>query len=58
MLLLPLDIPNSYIQAVNSTILKFILRKRKDKMKHKVMVLDYDRGGLHAPSIELMVKSL
>ena len=53
-----LVIPKDCAQAVNSSIFKFIWRKRKDKIKRKVMSLDYKKGGLRAPSIETMTKSL
>lgn len=53
-----LNIPKAYIQSVNSAIFKFIWRKKKDKIKRKVIISDYDEGGLHAPSIDTMPKSL
>ena len=34
------------------------MEKKQDKIKRKVMALDYKNGGLRAPSIEVMVKSL
>ena len=40
---------------------RFFLRlfgKKRDKIKRKVMSLDYSHGGLRAPNIELMSKSL
>ena len=33
-------------------------KKKQDKIKRKVMSLDYSDGGLRAPNIELMSKSL
>ena len=53
-----LAIPRDCAQAVNSSIFKFIWRNRKDKIKRKVMSLDYKNGGLCAPNIEIMAKSL
>ena len=53
-----LVIPKDYVKAVNSSIFKFIWRKRKDKIKRKVMSLDYEKGGLRAPYIEILTKSL
>ena len=32
--------------------------KIKNKIKRKVMISDYDKGGLRAPSIEIMAKSM
>ena len=43
---------------MNSAIFKFIWENKKDKIKHKVMYLDYDQGGLRAPSIYVLSKSL
>ena len=51
-------ISNDYIRAVNSAMFKFIWRKKKDKIKRKVMILDYAKGGIRAPSIDVMAKSL
>ena len=53
-----LDIPKNYIKAADSVIFQFIWRKKKDKIKRKVMFLDFDQGGLRAPSVETMSKSL
>jgi len=53
-----LVIPKDCAQAVNSSIFKFIWRKRKDKIERKDMSLDYKNLGLRAPSIEIMTKSL
>ena len=47
-----LDIPKDYIKAADSVIFQFIWRKKKDKIKRKVMLLDFDQGGLRAPSVE------
>ena len=53
-----LDVPLEYLNAVNSAIFKFIWKNKKDKIKRKVMFLDYDQGGLRAPSIYALSKSL
>ena len=53
-----LDFPTQLVQAVNSSIFKFIWKNRRDKIKRKIMVEDYNKGGLRAPSIETMAKSL
>ena len=53
-----LDVPLEYLGAVNSAIFKFIWKNKKDKIKRKVMSLDYDQGGLRAPSIYVLSKSL
>ena len=54
-----LDTPYEYIKATNLLLFKFIWKKKKqDKIKRKVMSLDYCHGGLRAPNIELMSKSL
>ena len=53
-----LDTPPECIKDINSLIFRFIWKKKQDKIKRKVMALDYKNGGLRAPSIEVMVKSL
>ena len=53
-----LDVPKEYLGDVNSVIFKFIWKNKKDKIKHKLMFLDYDQGGLRAPSIDVLEKSL
>ena len=53
-----LDIPKKYIQNVDTMIFKFIWKNKKDKINRKVMFQDYDDGGIRAPSIETMSKSL
>ena len=53
-----LDITNDYIHAVNSAIFKFIWRKKKDKIRRKVMISDSVKGGIRAPSADVMAKSL
>lgn len=53
-----LDVPQEYLAAVNSAIFKFIWKNKKDRIKRKVMFLDYDQGGLRAPSIDVLAKSL
>ena len=53
-----LDVPLEHLSAVNSAIFKFIWKNKKDKIKRKVMSLDYDQGGLRAPSIYVLSKSL
>ena len=53
-----LDIPNEYIQNVDTMIFKFIWKNKKDKINRKVMFQDYDDGGIRVPSIETMSKSL
>ena len=46
------------MKATNSLLFKFIWKKKQDTIKRKVMSLDYSHGGLRAPNIELMSKSL
>ena len=41
-----LNISKTYIQAVNSAILKLIWKNKKDKIKSRVMISDYDEGDL------------
>ena len=53
-----LDVPKEYLGDVNSVIFKFIWKNKKDKIKRKLMFLDYDQGGLRAPSIDVLEKSL
>ena len=53
-----LDVPREYLGAVNSAIFKFIWKNKKDNIKRKVMRLAYDQGGLRAPSIYVLSKSL
>ena len=53
-----LNISKAYIQAVNSAILKFIWKNKKDQIKHRIMISDYDEGGLCAPGIDSMAKSM
>ena len=53
-----LDIPLAYLGAANSAIFKFIWKTKKDKIKPNVIFLDYDQGGLRAPSIGALSKSL
>ena len=53
-----LNISKAYIQTVNSAIFKFIWKNKKDKIKRRVMISDYVEGGLRAPSIEIMAKSM
>ena len=49
-----LDVPRECLGAANSAIFKFIWKNKKDKMKRKLMILDYDQGGLRAPSIDVL----
>ena len=53
-----LDVPRECLGAANSAIFKFIWKNKKDKIKRKLMILDYDQGGLRAPSIDVLEKSL
>ena len=53
-----LDIPQGFHSAVNTVIFRFIWKGKKDKIKRKVMFLDYDKGGLRAPCIDVLAKSL
>ena len=53
-----LDKPFEYIKVANSLLFKFIWRKMQDKIKRNVISLDYSNGGLRAPNIEIMSKSL
>ena len=43
---------------MNSAIFKFIWKNKKDKIKREVMFLDYAQGGLRAPNIHVLSKSL
>ena len=52
------NISKAYIQTYNSAIFKFIWRKKKDKIEGRVMISDYDKDVLRAPSIHTMAKSL
>ena len=45
-----LNISKAYIQTVNSAILKFIWKNKKDKIKRGVMISDYDEADLRVPS--------
>ena len=53
-----LNSSKAYIQAVNSATFKFIWKNKKDKIKRRVMISDYDEGGLRVPSIDIMAKSM
>ena len=53
-----LGFPTQLVQAINSSIFKFIWKNQRDKIKRKIMVQDYNKGGLRAASIETMAKSL
>ena len=53
-----LTISKAHIQSVNSAIFKFIWKNKKDKIKRGVMISDYEEGGLRAPSIDIMAKSM
>ena len=53
-----LNISKAFIQTINSAIFKFIWKNKKDKIKRGVMISDYDEGGLLAPSIDIMAKSM
>ena len=43
---------------MNSASLKSIWKNKKDKIKLKMIFLDYDQGGLRVPSIYVLLKSL
>ena len=51
-----LNISKAYVETCNSAIFKIIWKNKKDKIKRKVMISDYDEGGLRAPSIQIMAK--
>ena len=53
-----LDIPQRFHSAVNTAIFRFIWKRKKDKIKRKVMFLDYDKGDLRAPCIDVLATSL
>ena len=53
-----LTIPNTYIPTVKSAIFSFIWNNKQDKIKRYVMYRDYSKGGLRAPNIEILFKSL
>ena len=53
-----LTIPNTYIPTIKSAIFSFIWNNKQDKIKRDVMYQDYSKGGLRAPNIETLFKSL
>ena len=52
-----LDVPQRFHSAVNTAIFRFFEKGKKDKIKRKVFS-DYDKGGLRAPCIDVLAKSL
>ena len=53
-----LNISKAFIQTVNSTIFEIIWKSKIDKIKRRVMISDYDEGGLRASSNDIMAKSM
>ena len=53
-----LTIPNTYIPTIKSAIFSFIWNNKLDKIKRDVMYQDYSKGGLRAPNIKILFKSL
>ena len=50
-----LHIPQGFLSDVNKAIFRSIWKgKKADKIKRKVMFLDYDKGGLQSPSIDVL----
>ena len=55
---LMLVIPNTYIPVIKNSVFNFIWNKKQDKIKRDVMYQGYSNGGLHAPNVEILFKSL
>ena len=53
-----LDAPKNCIPTINTSIFQLIWNKRKDKIKRQLMYQNYDKGGLRAPNVDVMIKSL
>ena len=53
-----LVIANTYIPIIKNSVFNFIWSKKQDKIKRDVMYQDYSNGGLHAPNVEVLFKSL
>ena len=51
-------IPNTYIPIIKNSVFNFIWNKKQDKIKRDVMYQDYSNGGLRAPNVEVLFKSL
>ena len=53
-----LVIPNTYIPKIKNFVFNFIWNKKQHKIKRDVMYQDYSNGGLRAPNVEVLFKSL
>ena len=53
-----LPMPNTYVPSIKDAIFKFIWNNKRDKIKRDVMYQDYPKGGLRAPNIDILFKSL
>ena len=53
-----LNIQKAFIQNTNSAVIKFISRKKKDKIKCRTTISDYGKGGLPTPSKDTMAQFL
>ena len=53
-----LVIPNIYIPIIKNSVFNFIWNNKQDKIKRDVMYQDYSNGGLRAPNVEVLFKSL
>lgn len=53
-----LDVPMSCIPTITTVIFQFIWKKKKDKIKRQAMYLNYEKGGLRVPNMDVMTKSL
>ena len=53
-----LNISKAYIETVNSAIFKFFWKEKKVEIKRRLMISDYDEGGLRGPSIDTVAISL
>lgn len=52
-----LHIPETLIKKVNTIIYNFIWNGRSDKVKRKIIIQDYDKGGLKMINFDIYVKA-
>ena len=50
-----ITMPAKYQKEVNNLIYKFIWKGKRDKLKRAVMVRKFEKGGLKAPDLQLMI---
>ena len=50
-----ITMPSKYFKEVNGLIYNFIWRGKRDKLKRSVMVSKFEKGGLKAPDLQLMI---